>query len=79
MNRRTLAAALTLAAVMAVPAFAQQARKGGLDENGPYDVQLNWFKPGMEWDQPVAAVAVETPNRIFIGNADQHVTRPIKN
>jgi len=36
----------------------------------------NWFKPGMEWDQPVAAVAIETPNRIFIGNADQHVTRP---
>ena len=25
---------------------------------------------------PVAAVAVETPDRIFIGNAGQHVTRP---
>ncbi len=76
MNHRTIALAFTFAAVCAGAAFAQQTRKGGLDENGPYDVQLNWFKPGMEWDQPVAAVAVETPDRIFIGNADQHVTRP---
>lgn len=57
-------------------ACAAQNLKGGLDETGPYDVVRNWFKPGMEWDQPVAAVAVENPNRIFIGNADQHVTRP---
>jgi peptidylamidoglycolate lyase len=68
---------LALLTMTASPVFAQSApAKGGLDENGPYDVVLNWFKPGMLWDQPVAAVAVEDQNRIFIGNADQHVTRP---
>lgn len=68
-----LLAGLTLAGA---PAFAQGAQKGGLDETGPYDVVVGWFKPGIErWDQPVIAVAVENPNRIFIGNADQTATQ----
>ncbi len=76
MNSRKIFLACALTAAWAGSAIAQQSPKGGLDENGPYDVVQNWFKPGMDWDQPVAAVAIESPNRIFIGNADQHVTRP---
>ena len=52
-------------------------QKGGLDQTGPYDVAVGWFKPGIDgWDQPVIAVAVDSPDRIFIGNADQKTTQP---
>ncbi|MGE4061901.1 MAG: peptidyl-alpha-hydroxyglycine alpha-amidating lyase family protein [Rhodospirillaceae bacterium] len=62
-------------AVMAAPALAQQ--KGGLDDTGPYNPVVGWFKPPIDgWDQPVIAVAVDNPNRIFIGQADQKNTQP---
>lgn len=66
---------LSLAALaFSMSALAQD--KGGLDETGPYQAVAGWFKPGIErWDQPVIAVAVDNPNRIFIGNADQVYTQ----
>jgi peptidylamidoglycolate lyase len=68
-----------IAGIMAAgtPALAQGAGKGGLDQTGPYSVVAGWFKPGVDrWDQPVAAVAVDNPNRIFIANSDQVRTQP---
>jgi hypothetical protein len=63
---------------VAAPVMAQgTAEKGGLDETGPYQVVENWFKPGVErWNQPVVTVTVDTPDRIIIGNADEHATHP---
>jgi sugar lactone lactonase YvrE len=75
--KRTYLAGLTFAAfcMTAVPAMAQE--KGGLDQTGPYEPVVGWFKPGIDrWDQPVASVTIDNPNRIFITNSDQTRTRP---
>ena len=38
---------------------------------GSYDVVVGWFKPGINgWTQRVTSVAVENPNRVFIGAVD---------
>jgi hypothetical protein len=48
-----------------------------MDETGPYQVVENWFKPGVDhWNQVVTSVAVDTPNRIIIASADEHMARP---
>ncbi len=75
-SKTSLALAVALACTTSFPCLADQLRKGGLDENGPYALVQNWFKPGIEWDQPAAAIAFDSLNRIFIGSADQHGTRP---
>ncbi|MCA0202663.1 MAG: hypothetical protein LCH56_17850, partial [Proteobacteria bacterium] len=62
------------ACVAALPAAAQE--KGGLDETGPYDVVVGWFKPGIEgFDQRAVAVNAEDPNRVFVGFVDRNDTR----
>ena len=59
----------------AAPAFAQDVQKGGMDETGPYDVVVGWFKPGIDrWDQRVVSVVADTPNRIIIGSNDRSLT-----
>ena len=70
--------ALTMGLLATAPAMAQiSMEKGGGDETGPYQVQVGWFKPGIDrWDQPVIAVAVDNDNRIIIGNSDQLNTQP---
>jgi sugar lactone lactonase YvrE len=73
LHSRLLALSLAVLAT-ATPALAQQ--KGGLDDTGPYNAVAGWFKPPFDgWDQPVIAVAVDNPNRIFIGQADQRNTQ----
>lgn len=76
MNIHSRLYGLSLAVLIAAsPALAQD--KGGLDETGPYNVVAGWFKPGIDrWDQPVIAVAIDSPNRIIIGAADQSATQP---
>lgn len=65
---------LSLAALATAPAFAQE--KGGLDETGPYDVVVGWFKPGIQgWDQRAVSVNAEDPNRVFVGFVDRNDTR----
>src|SRR5260221_7431645 len=76
----TRAVSAVLAAVV-VPMLAVSARavaeqrheqkgvvqKGGIDETGPYDVVVNWFKPLHEGKiQCVSGVAAESPNRIYL-------------
>ena len=65
-------------AVASGPILAQKAvERGGMDETGPYQVVENWFKPGVDhWNQVVTSVAVDTPNRIIIASADEHLARP---
>ena len=65
--------ALCLAAVsFGASAGAQEVTKGGMDETGPYNVVVGWFKPGIDrWDQRVVSVAADTPNRILIGANDR--------
>ena len=65
-------------AVASGPVLAQKAvERGGMDETGPYQVVENWFKPGVDhWNQVVTSVAVDTPNRIIIASADEHLARP---
>lgn len=68
---------LLLCSFALAAAAAAADPKGGLDETGPYEVVPGWFKPGIDrWNQGVVAVAVDTPDRIFIGNADEKFTRP---
>src|SRR3984957_21227694 len=71
-------AALATCAAAASPVLAQKAtERGGMDETGPYQVAENWFKPGVDhWNQVVTSVAVDTPNRIIIACADEHMARP---
>jgi len=67
---------LSLAVLMmaVTPAMAQD--KGGLDETGPYDVVVGWFKPGIDgFDQRAVAVNAEDPNRVFVGFVDRNDTR----
>ena len=60
--------------IAAAPAAAQE--KGGLDLTGPYDVVVDWFKPGIDgWNQRVVSVNAEDPNRVFIGAVDRNDTR----
>lgn len=73
MNFKGALCGLSLVALMLAPAQAQE--KGGLDETGPYNVVAGWFKPGMVWNQRVVAVAVEEPNRVFVGSVDRNDTR----
>ena len=64
---------------LALPASAQpDAHKiDGLDDNGPYRVVENWFKPGVPWwYQPVTGVAVDNPNRIFVVSSGEQITEP---
>ena len=62
-------AALVLAGA---PAQADDTQKGGMDETGPYNVVVGWFKPGVDrWDQRVVAVAADNPNRILIGSVNR--------
>ncbi|MCC6913833.1 MAG: 6-bladed beta-propeller [Rhodospirillaceae bacterium] len=73
--KRKFLTGLAVAALCATAALAQE--KGGLDQTGPYDPVVGWFKPGIDkWDQPVASLTVDNPNRIFITNSDQTRTRP---
>ena len=68
---------LCLSALMiaALPVHAQDAQKGGMDETGPYDVVVGWFKPGIDrWDQRIVSVVADTPNRIIIGSNDRTLT-----
>ncbi len=70
-----------VAATMVLPALAQDKpismEKGGMDQTGPYEPVAGWFKPGIDrWDQPVITVAIDNPDRIFIGQADQNATQP---
>ncbi len=76
MKLRTTLTGLCLAAfAMSAPAGAQEVTKGGMDETGPYDVVVGWFKPGIDrWDQRVVSVAADTPNRILIGANDRSLT-----
>jgi peptidylamidoglycolate lyase len=71
-------AALAACAVATSPVLAQRTmERGGMDETGPYQVVENWFKPGVDhWNQVVTSVAVDTPNRIIIASADEHLARP---
>jgi peptidylamidoglycolate lyase len=71
-------AALATCAVATSPVLAQKTtERGGMDETGPYQVAENWFKPGVDhWNQVVTSVAVDTPNRIIIACADEHMARP---
>jgi hypothetical protein len=64
-------AALTLG----TSAYADEVTKGGMDETGPYDVVVGWFKPGIDrWDQRVVSVVADNPNRIVIGANDRSLT-----
>ena len=68
---------LCLSAVMiaAMPVHAQEMTKGGMDETGPYDVVVGWFKPGIDrFDQRIVAVVADNPNRIIIGANDRTLT-----
>src|SRR5262245_40575289 len=66
---------LCVAAALAGQANAQEVTKGGMDETGPYNVVVGWFKPGVDrWDQRPVSVAVDTPDRIVIGNNDRSLT-----
>ena len=57
-----------VALALAMPAYAQEVTKGGMDETGPYEVVRGWFKPGIDrWDQRVVSVVADTPDRIIIG------------
>lgn len=70
-------AALALCAVTTSPVDAKTTERGGMDETGPYQVVENWFKPGVDhWNQVVTSVAVDTPNRIIVACADEHMARP---
>ena len=68
--------ALCVAALsLCMSARAEEVTKGGMDETGPYDVVVGWFKPGIDrWDQRVVSVAADTPNRILIGANDRSLT-----
>lgn len=69
-----LSSLAALCIVAAAPASAQE--KGGLDLTGPYDVVVDWFKPGIDgWNQRVVSVNAEDPNRVFIGAVDRNDTR----
>ncbi|MGE0284601.1 MAG: peptidyl-alpha-hydroxyglycine alpha-amidating lyase family protein [Rhodospirillaceae bacterium] len=76
MNRRKFAAAvLAIACAAAAPVSAQE--KGGLDQTGPYEPVVGWFKPGIDrWDRAMASVKVDRPDRIFITTAPARFTRP---
>src|ERR1700729_4417993 len=71
-------AALATCAAASTTVWAQKpTERGGMDETGPYQVVENWFKPGVDhWNQVVTSVAVDTPNRIIIASADEHLARP---
>ena len=72
---RRLNVAVALAATIAAGMAAAAGQKGGMDETGPYDVVVGWFKPGIDrWDQRVVAVAADTPDRIIIGSNDRTLT-----
>ncbi len=59
------------------PKPSAPVEKGGLDQTGPYDVVEGWFKSGIDrWDQPITAVVVDNPNRIFLAVSDQLRTQP---
>jgi len=71
----TRAASAMLTAVVApivalsvtVAAEQPHQQKGGIDETGPYDVVVNWFKPLHEGKiQCVSGVAAESPDRIYL-------------
>jgi len=56
-------------------AVAQE--KGGLDQTGPYEPVVGWFKPGIDgWDRPMAALTMDGPNRIIVTTAPPRLTRP---
>ncbi len=66
-------AAVSLCAVNA----AMAEEKGGLDQTGPYEPVVGWFKPGIDrWDRPTASVKVDKPDRIFVTTAPVRFTRP---
>ncbi len=69
---------LGLAAVSVCAANAALAQeKGGLDQTGPYEPVVGWFKPGIDhWDRPIAGVTVDKPDRIFVTTAPARLTRP---
>ena len=63
-----------VAVVSAAPVLAQE--KGSLDETGPYDAVVGWFKPGIQgFDQRAVSVSAVDPNRVFVGFVDRNDTR----
>lgn len=75
--KRHLLAGLGLIAMCALAAPLGAQEKGGLDQTGPYEPVVGWFKPGIDkWDRPVASVKVDRPDRIFITMAPVRFTRP---
>src|SRR4051812_48150642 len=63
--------------VLALAYTAQAQEKGGLDQTGPYQPVIGWFKPGQDrWDRPMGAVTVDRPDRIFVTTAPPRFTRP---
>ena len=56
---------------------ATAQEKGGLDQTGPYEPVVGWFKPGIDrWEQPPASVFVDKPDRIFVTIAPGRFIRP---
>lgn len=48
------------------------AEKGGLDQTGPYEPVIGWFKPGVDgWAQPPTSILVDKKNRIIVTTSDQ--------
>ncbi len=74
--KRALMMGLTVAALCTAGAAVVAQEKGGLDQTGPYEVVAGWFKPGIDkWDQPVASLFIDRPDRIIITASDQSRTR----
>jgi len=74
--KRTFWAGLSLAALCAAGVAVVAQEKGGLDQTGAYTPVVGWFKPGIDrWDQPVASVTIDRPDRIIITASDQSRTR----
>jgi hypothetical protein len=75
--KRRIFMGLALAGLCAAAVTVGAQEKGGLDQTGPYEPVVGWFKPGIDrLDQPVTSVLVDRPDRIFITTSDQRRTQP---
>lgn len=75
--KQAVLAGLAVAAALCMTDAATAQEKGGLDQTGPYEPVLEWFKPGIDrWDRPMGGIAVDGPDRIFVTTAPMRFVRP---